>query len=179
MSAIRFASKSPKLKRAVTALLESIPFEEKADREKVVALCLQQLVEAKRAELLFMKLFAEGLRNRSPEILLASVQAYRDEIAAMIAGRDENLARTLESRSTVVTGRIANRMTDGEFARLGDTGNTFTDIEVGRALAERLRELGAEALIAYNATEEAAASVLELLDENGVAVPQPAPGPKV
>ncbi|MCV9964695.1 hypothetical protein OIU34_22655 [Pararhizobium sp. BT-229] len=179
MSAIRFASKSPRLKREVSALLEGIPFEEKADRDKVVALCLQQLVDAKRAELLFMKLFSEGLRNRSPQILLASVQAYRDEIASMIAGRDENLARTLESRSTVVTERIANRMTDGEFARLGDTGNTFSDIEAGRALAERLRELADEALIAYNTAEEAAASVQELLDENGVVSIAPAPGPKV
>jgi hypothetical protein len=165
MSAIRFQSKSPRIKREVAALLESIPFEDKADRQKVVALCLEQLVAAKRAELVFMKLFAEGLKDKNPEILLSSVQAYRDEIAAMIAGRDENLARTLESKSTVVTERIANRMTDGAYGRLADTGNMFTDIEARKALAERLREVADEALVAHDTAAEAAAQVLDLVAE--------------
>jgi hypothetical protein len=179
MSAIRFASKSPRKKREVTALLESIPFEEKADREKVVALCLEQLVAAKRAELLFQKLFAEGLRNKSPQLLLSAVQAYQDQIALLVAGRDENLAKILESRSTTVTARIANRMTDGEFAKLTYGETSFADVEAKRALAERLRELGDDALLAYNDAEEATASVQELLDETTLEAPTSPAGPRI
>ncbi|MBY3433781.1 hypothetical protein HFN89_06415 [Rhizobium laguerreae] len=179
MSAIRFQSKSPRLKREVAALLESIPFEEKDDRQKVVALCLEQLVQAKRAELVFVKLFTEGLKNKNPEILLASVQAYRDEIAAMIAGRDETLARTLESKSTVVTERIANRMTDGEYGRMAASGNMFTDIEARRALAERLREVADEALLAHDTAAEAAAEIGELVAELDEPAPADSPTPKL
>ena len=177
MSAIRFKCKSPSAKREITNLMESIPFTEKEDRQKVVALCLQHLVNAKRAELVFMKLFAEGLKDRSPEILLASVQAYNDELAKIISGTDENLARTIESKSTVVTERIANRMTDGEFGRAADTGNMFRDIEMRRSHAERLSDVADEALKAHDVLEEAEAEIQELLAENNVSTPSQ--GPKV
>lgn len=178
MSDIRFKCKSPRVKREVTNLLESIPFTEKEDIQKVVALCLERLVEAKRAELVFKKVFAEGLKGRNPEILLASVQAYNDEMAKMISGRDEHLARVIESKSTVVTERLANRMTDGGFGMAADTGNMFRDMDVRRALAERLRDVAEEALKAYDVVEEAEAEIQELLAENNVST-IPSQGPKV
>lgn len=179
MSAIRFQSKSPRLKRDVTALLEAIPFETKEDKQKVVSLCLEHLVEAKRAELTFAKLLIEGMRSNSPELLLAAVQAYRDSMAAMLAGRDEHLARTLESKSAVVTERIANRMTDGEFARIADTGNSFADIDARRALAERLREVADEAIKSFDIVAEAENEIPQLLAEVNSMAPTAGYGPKI
>jgi hypothetical protein len=172
MSAIRFPCKSPSIKRDVKNLLESIPFTEKEEMQKVVALCLQHLVDAKQAQLVFMKLFDQGLKERNPEILLSSVQAYNDELASIIAGKDEHLARVIESKSTVVTERIANRMTDGAFRIMADSGNTFRDIEVRRALAERLRDVAEEVIKSCDdvVAEEVEANVQELLTEDKVSV---------
>lgn len=178
MSDIRFKCKSPRVKREVANLLESIPFTEKEDKQKVLALCLERLVDAKRAELVFKRLFVEGLTAGSPEILLAAVQAYNDELAKMISGKDEHLARVIESKSTVVTERLANRMTDGEFGVMADTGNTFRDMDVRRALAERLRDVAEETISSCDVVEEADAEIQELLAENIVGT-TPSKGPKV
>ncbi|MDW9481228.1 hypothetical protein GOB57_21525 [Sinorhizobium meliloti] len=153
MSQTPFPSKSPRARRAVAGILESIPFSEKLEVEKAVALVLEQLVQAKHAELVFKKLFAEGLRTKDPVILISAVQAYRDEVSKILVGNDEHLAKTLELKSTVITERIVNRLTDGEFRAQSD-GNMFYESEMRRALAARLREVAASATAAYDAANE-------------------------
>ncbi|MCS4089030.1 hypothetical protein [Rhizobium sp. BK176] len=180
MSAIRFQSKSPRHKRDVAALLEAIPYETKEDKQKVVALCLEHYVEAKRALNVFGKLLVEGMEYNNPELILAAVQAYRDEMAAMLAGRDEYIARTMESKSTVVTERIANQMTEGGFGRIADTGNTFTDTDVRRALADRLRDVADEAIKSFDTVTDAEnADIQQFIAEITEPTPTDHGGPKV
>jgi hypothetical protein len=180
MSAIRFHSKSPRRKRDVAALLEAIPYETKEEKSKAVVLCLEHFSEAQRAMAVFSKLVVAGMRNNSPEILLSAVQAYRDEMAALLAGRDEHLAHNLEVRSTAVTERIANQMTDGGFRRIADTGNMFTDTDVRRALADRLREVADEALKSFDvAAEVGNEEIQQLIAEVSETTPSIGRGPKL
>jgi hypothetical protein len=171
--------RSPRAERAVQGILESIPFDEKADKEKVLALVLEHLVAAVSAELTFKKLVAEGLKNGDPITLIAAVQAHRDGMARMIAGADEPLGRQIELKATGVVERIVNRLTNGEFRAQTDNGNMLHEGYMRKALAAKLREVASAAEAAYDASEvkaTATAQIEELLTEanEGEAAPQAA-----
>ena len=120
-------------KAKIDKLINEIKVETDSEKNAVFASTLQVLVNFQELELEFKTLIAEGLKNKSPEILLAAVQHLEDNHKELFRIDAKNV------RSLSKTTSMLNNMTKGEFYVEATCRSIIGDMSLKNAAEERLR----------------------------------------
>jgi hypothetical protein len=130
----------------IAAMLETVGPDNRVAYEAALPAALEYLVEMKRAQNAFSHVLVAGFEDNDPVKFVAAMQLHRDMMTELLGRYDEHIGRVMEARENVHVARVVNRMTQGEFTVLTETGNMFADSDTHKALRARLRELAAEVL---------------------------------